>query len=1003
MTHNLSEQVTAFIGRADALNTITNLISQSRERLITIVGMGGIGKTRLSVAIGKKIVEQKHPVEDVFFVPLAPLTDAQHIVTAIANAIGITLSGAELPENHLSRHLNEKPTLLILDNFEHVMDGHLLLIELLSRCPSLYILVTSRERLNVVGEFVYNLKGMLLPDDLALSEATTYDAIQLFAQIAKRVDWNFRLSETNLQYVVDICQQVDGVPLAIELSAAWLRMISLDKINQHLSDSYDMLADSLAHVAPRHRSIRAVFESSWQLLTPIEQEIYAQLSIFRGGFTFDAVDEMWSATHQQMLSLIDKSLIYRNKDDRFMLHELLRQYAEEKLRQYPENLIAIQGHHARYYSNFLAEREIAFKVNGRFAPDALREIECELDNIRQMWYHALDTMTLDLVERAVEALYHFHRIRGSYHQSVTFLQDAIAVFDNPILQHNNPTLKIKLMAMLALSMQLIDQNDTALQVAETTYELAKQHNLPIEIARCELALSVHWTTIGELKRGQEFGELALQRYEHIEDIDEQTTNLMTLGWAYQLQGDFANAERIFNRLLIQSNTRGNIYQSAQGNIWLALLHNLQGKYLTAKNYALKALSQFESIGGRAYAIAVRKNVAVAYWGLGNYAEARRYFFDSLEVFVETQYRFIAGFLSTLAWVVHLMYSEGNLPNAVELGAFVLNHPNSNYETKEIVNKILPTIRNELDEFVFSTAEDYGKNATLSQMLVRLREYLNPSTKVTDESRVSPELNAVIQETLDTGAIPTTLKDETSREIASTIVKRVEEILETEKSRMMANFMTSASHDLRTPITIINSSLYLLERIQDPDRKQDKLNLVKDQVNHLHTVIEKLLLMSRLDSGAKFDFYKVDIVPLLRAIFVQTQPRAHECQVVLQLDVPDKRLEINADISFLQDAIIHVLDNALDNTQPDEQIIIRCQSDETHVMIQIEDTGIGIQAEHLNRVFDRFYRLDTARQARGKAGLGLSIVKRIIETHNGYCLIESMPQRGTTLTMMLPLV
>jgi len=1004
MLSHLPLQVTEFIGRTDALNNICQLIIEKQKRLVTIVGMGGIGKTRLSVAVGHSIHQHDEDHLEIVFVPLAPLNHADQLAGAIAESLEINLASSQPPADQLISNIADRSLLLILDNFEHIMAGRDTVSYLLEHCPQLHILVSSRERLNLNDELVYALHGMTLPHIISVEEAQKHEAIQLFLQIAQRVNWGFQLTDENLPYVVDICHFIDGVPLAIELSAAWLRMMSIEKIHEHLTASFDLLANSLVHVPERHRSIRAVFESSWQLLTPVEQEIYAQLSVFRGGFTEDAVTEMLSATTQDMLSFIDKSLIYQNKDNRYTLHELLRQYAEDKLEGYPDNQETIRQRHAQYYAHLLSSRESVFKVDGRHAPETIREIDGEIDNIRQMWHYALDIEDFDIIAQAIEALYHFHRIRGSYREMVVFQQDAGKKLYTSGHIDTHLALYVKIQALLALGLQLTNQMEDALIQAETAYALAKQHNRPIEIARSELALSIHWTTVGDLNKGQYYGELALKKYDDIHDIEEQMSNRVTLGWAYQLQGDFKNAERIFNKMLIQNDTRGNIYQSAQGNIWLALLHNQQGKYLTAKNYALKALTQFEATGGRAYAIAVRKNVAVAYWGLGNYPEARRYFLDTLDIFVANQQRFVAGILSTMAWMVHLMYSEGDLPLAVELGTFILNHPISNYETQEIVQKIYPTLKRELADLIFDTAEDRGNHSTIDDIVHRVRDYLQPPPiPATTDEETLPNLSEVIRETLDTGTIPESLADDTSREIASTIVERVESILEAEKSRMMSQFMENASHDLRTPITIINSSLYLLEHINDPDRKKDKLQLVKSQVNHLHQIIEKLLLMSRLDSGVSYDFYKVDVGALLRAIVAQLQTKIDQYQIKLSLILPDNPVYIEADTSYLQDAIVNLMNNAFQHTSPADSIIITCDTDPTHVIITIRDSGIGIEEKYLPFVFDRFYRIDSARQAGGQSGLGLAIVKHIIASHHGTCKLDSVPEQGTTVTLRLPLL
>jgi predicted ATPase len=401
MAHHIPTQPTPFIGRQDDIQKIIYHVDISKHRLVTLVGMGGIGKTRLSIEVGEHFAQQSDSDTNVSFVPLAPISDPVHITGAIAESIGFNLSTTDTPESQLVDYLKDQNLMLILDNFEHVLDGKTFVGNLIKHCPQLYVLITSRERLNLEYETLYPVNGLPLPNHIDQEDAHKHDVINLFQQIAEKVDWNFKLTDKNLPQVLTICQLVEGVPLAIELAASWLRVMSLDEIISHLEKNFDVLADSLTHLPKRHRSIRAVFESSWQQLTDTEKTIYTQLSIFSGGFTQDTVRAMFGASPHHILSFIDKSLIYRNTDGRYTLHELLRQYAEEKLNDYPDKLDTIHERHAEYYAHFLTARKSFFSVSGKNRTQTRNEITEELDNIRQVWFYAIESVNLDILQEIV--------------------------------------------------------------------------------------------------------------------------------------------------------------------------------------------------------------------------------------------------------------------------------------------------------------------------------------------------------------------------------------------------------------------------------------------------------------------------------------------------------------------------------------------------------------------------------------------------------------------------
>lgn len=311
LAHNLPAHATRFIGRESEVNHILDLICDPTYPLLTIVGSGGVGKTRLSTEVIRQLATQPDGLfpDGIYFVPLASLTSASNIALAISNALDIHLNDTGTLDEQLINYLQDRRILLVLDNFEHVMEGVSLLSNLLDVAEHIKLLVTSRERLHLADEQVYSLQGMTTPKTDQVDSIADFDALLLFQQIAEKVDWRFTITDDEKPYVIRICQLVDGMPLAIELAAAWVRVLSCETIQQELERNFEFLGDSLTHIPARHRSLRVVFEYSWNLLTDKERDIFQSLAVFRGGFTRDAAEHIAGANISLLLSLIDKSLI----------------------------------------------------------------------------------------------------------------------------------------------------------------------------------------------------------------------------------------------------------------------------------------------------------------------------------------------------------------------------------------------------------------------------------------------------------------------------------------------------------------------------------------------------------------------------------------------------------------------------------------------------------------------------------------------------------------------
>ncbi|MDY7078132.1 MAG: BTAD domain-containing putative transcriptional regulator, partial [Chloroflexota bacterium] len=386
--HNLPAQLTRFVGRETELDQIAEQLNAPDYRLLTLVGPGGVGKTRLALAAARQAVS--HFPDGTWFVPLIDVREEleeglhDRLATAIASAMRITFSGQDDPRTELLESVRTKEALLILDNFEHLMSGVDFVLEILTQAPKITVLVTSRTRLNVRAERLIRVAGLPVPSqdkDLAVDN---YGSVQLFVD---RTECAPPTSAHDLDQVVQVCRLVEGLPLAIELASALVEHLPLAEIIANLSHDIDFLSTTLQDVPERHRRLRVVFESSWQLLSEPEQCTLAQLAVFRGDFDLTAILVVAETQQAELVGLTHKSLLQHNAPDRYALHALVRQFAAEKLEQFPA-LAGAHERHSAYYLAFVGER--ANSLQGDEPQRVIAEIQAEIANVRQAWQWTVD-------------------------------------------------------------------------------------------------------------------------------------------------------------------------------------------------------------------------------------------------------------------------------------------------------------------------------------------------------------------------------------------------------------------------------------------------------------------------------------------------------------------------------------------------------------------------------------------------------------------------------------
>ncbi len=437
---NLRARLTSFIGRESDLARVGKMLADGR--LVTLTGPGGAGKTRLSVEAGQRLLEQDEPADGVWLVELAPVTDPAEVPHAALTVLGLrdtvllAIGRGEKPMeiadpvDRLAAGLADKRLVLLLDNCEHVIEAAALLADrLLADCPGVRILATSREPLAITGEALWPVEPLALPPaDVAADEALGFPAVRLLADRAVAVRPGFAVTDQNVRDVTAICRALDGMPLAIELAAARLRALTPGQVAARLHDRFRLLTAGSRTALPRHQTLRAVVEWSWDLLDEPEHALWRRFALFAGGATLESVDAVCGGDLDTLTALIDKSLIVATDDGRYQMLETIRAYGMERLAEAGE-----EDHYRRAHAEyFLAlAREAEPNLRGRDQVTWLRRLTADHDNLHAALRWAVVTGDTALAVRLGSALGWYWWLRGQRSEGVDLLAPILADPDLP--------------------------------------------------------------------------------------------------------------------------------------------------------------------------------------------------------------------------------------------------------------------------------------------------------------------------------------------------------------------------------------------------------------------------------------------------------------------------------------------------------------------------------------------------------------------------------------------
>lgn len=631
---HLPPQPTPFVGREAELREIAALLANPACRLLTLTGAGGIGKTRLALQVAT--MQLGVFADGVFFVSLAAVDSVNLLVAVIAEVIGCPLHSQESAKAQLLKYLRLKTLLLVLDNFEHLLAGADLLAEIRAAAPAVRLLVTSRERLALQGEWIFTVHGLSYPlvgtqpDATKAELAAQYSAMHLFLQTAMRLQPGLALTPAETASITRICQLVEGMPLAIELAAAWMRVLSPQEIALEIERSLTFLAVDLRDVPERHRSLRAVFEHSWQLLAPREQDVFRKLAVFRGGCERAAAEQVAGASLPLLAALVDKSLLRRTAAGRYELHEHLRQYGMQKLEEAGQTEATADRHLAYFLS--LAETAEPH-LQEAHSTAWLDRLQAEHDNLRAALSWSLAGGSSEGGLRLAAALWVFWWVRGHTGEGRAWLaallapngsapptQRARALRAAGALAYYQADLlaaEQQLRRALALFQEVGDLHGISRALRNLSVVLGEQSKFAEARAYAEESLALARTLgdkqnlanvlsdlgvldyfLGDCARALPYLEESLALNRSLDDQHDIAIRLHNLAEVLGAMGDYARALQLYAESLALFRAAENDYGvaftlQAQGNIYCA-----QGAVPQAQALMHDALALFRKLGDR---------------------------------------------------------------------------------------------------------------------------------------------------------------------------------------------------------------------------------------------------------------------------------------------------------------------------------------------------------------------------------------------------------------------
>jgi len=767
---NLPHPPTQFVGRHEELKKIYGwLLDQTaHHRLLTLIGPGGIGKTRLAIEASARALKGELCEDGVFFVSLAAVETPDQVVPAIAQALQFSFYGNELPKRQLLKYLKQKSLLLILDNFEQILDAVDLVSDLQSECKNVVLIATSRERLRLQGEHAFDLTGLSYPAELSESvsmrELDGYSAIDLFNSRATQLRADFATDEKELRSIIEICQLLEGSPLGIELAASWVRVLSPQEILTEIRKSIDFLKSAEPDVPERHQSLRAVFEQSWRFLSDEEQRIFLGLTTFRGGFDRAAAESVTNSNISTTLALIDKSFVKPTAEGRYFVHELMRQMGAEKLAEDAALEAQLRAKHGEYFAQFLGNLEGSLNSSDQL--ESYKAIGLDINNLRAAWNWALEVGSFDTFAQYIICIFEYYDMQGWLHEGRALFSSAY----DQISQHDgNLQIRSQLKSRLGWFYFRLGNYDEAEASLNQAVEIAQKVNFESEIALVSNYLGILARVKGEIEVARDHHERTIEISQRLGNQVRIARAKSNLGVVCQLMGQMSAAEKLYN----ESYQLG---QELGDDLWcdkvlsnLGHLAHAQGRNDDAKRMYQSSLDFCRKIGDRLGVGKLLNNLGNLAVDDEDWTLAMDRYTESLQISEQLGERYLSAILhSSMGGVainqgnleeakVHidsairtaqevnavpiviaglieaekLLSRGGERDFAVRLLSVVVEHPATIPKSREIASERLEELKAELPAKKFSSAQKAAHSQSLDEITESVIDALQQSAPTQD--------------------------------------------------------------------------------------------------------------------------------------------------------------------------------------------------------------------------------------------------------------------------------
>jgi non-specific serine/threonine protein kinase len=623
---NLPTPLTSFIGREAELAHIASLLEEPSIRLLTLSGPPGTGKTRLSLEFAS--VAARNYAHGVKYVSLASITNPMLVPNAIADELGVGEQPKRLLVESLQSYLGGKQMLIVLDNFEHVLEAAPLVTELLASAPRLTIMVTSREVLRLNGEHEYLVPPLTIPQRehaLSVPEMLLYESVALFSQRARAASTNFRLTEENAPAVAGICVRLDGLPLAIELAAARIKLYSPQQMLERLESRLRLLTGGARDLPARQRTLRATIDWSYNLLNEGEQQLLARLGVFVGGRTIEAVEAVCSPglpidALDGLEFLLDKSLLFKAEgpggEPRFIMLETIHEYARERLAESGEQPL-IRNRHLDYFRELVEEMEPGYRRHNQLM--LMKLTEAEMANLRTAFNWAMENSNLEAGARLVAAMDYFlfygnHTVEG-YQWTNLLLREIDAI---------PPQAQVRILSTAGRLAWVNGDLSRSKPLRQKALALARQTGDRYIVAWSLIHLAMD--SVNRLEENAEAVRLCEEGLALLRELDDRpgiAQALNNLGELARAAGDYARAREVYEECLAVTRETGEIIRQSMSLGNLAYVAYQEEDYSRARTLSQQHMMQMYEIGGKQQTITGLATLAGSLGQLGETEKATR--------------------------------------------------------------------------------------------------------------------------------------------------------------------------------------------------------------------------------------------------------------------------------------------------------------------------------------------------------------------------------------------